>query len=264
MKFEVGLSAKLVMGWIFFRNFTGTTVGVEIQTFSNLLVSIGVAGIFFLSIALHELSHAIIMTVSGIKVEKIKLMFFGGYTQAMEGYGDHDTWPPFKDFCISIVGPLSNIIFALILYSLFFDNPAYRVFEIVTGTENSHNSGGIGNYLISYAVFFNLLVGVFNLVPVLPLDGGHVLRSILLGCFKRRWLANFIPGVLSLAAGLYGLYFLSDNLAFGSITDQGILGIIDSLFNLGLLGLLCLVMTIMGIVSLRKSLVIRTQKDIAK
>jgi Zn-dependent protease len=256
-RFEVGFSAKLVMVWIFFSNFTSSAYGFEIQSFPNILMSLGMVGVFFLSIVVHEFSHAITMTLLGIKVKKIKLMFFGGYTQAMEGHGDHDTWPPFKDFCISFVGPLSNITIALILYSVFWDNPVYRVIEIVTGTGNLSNQVDVGSHLITYAVFFNLLVGVFNLMPVLPLDGGHVLRAILLGFFKRKWIAHLIPGMLSLGAGLFGLYLLSSNLSLSTIINQGIFGFIGSLFDLGVLGLICLVMVIMGIVSLRKSIIIR-------
>ena len=63
-----------------------------------------------------------------------------------------------------------------------------------------------------------------------------------------------MPGLLSLAAGLGGLYLMSDNLSLSSMTDNGIFGVLDFLFNLGILGLICLAMIVMGIVSLRKSI----------
>ena len=110
------------------------------------------------------------------------------------------------------------------------------------------------NYLIIYAVFFNLIIGGFNLMPVLPLDGGHVLRAILRGCFKQKWIADLVPGLLSLVAGLGGLYLMSDNLSLSAMTGNGIFGVVDFLLNLGILGLICLAMIVMGIVSLRKSI----------
>ena len=91
-------------------------------------------------------------------------------------------------------------------------------------------------------------------MPVLPLDGGHVLRAILRGCFKQKWIADLIPGLLSLVAGLAGLYLMSDNLSLSTMRDQGIFGVVDFLLNLGILGLVCLAMIVMGIVSLRKSI----------
>ena len=63
-----------------------------------------------------------------------------------------------------------------------------------------------------------------------------------------------MPGLLSLAAGLGGLYLMSDNLSLSSMTDNGIFGVLDFLLNLGILGLICLDMIVMGVVSLRKSI----------
>ena len=187
-------------------------------------------------------------------------MFFGGYTQAMPGYGDHDTWHPFKDFCISAAGPLSNIAAAVVLYQLYWDQPVYKVFGLVAGTGGSYTQFGLVSYLVTYAVFFNLVVGLFNFLPIVPLDGGHVLRAILVGCFKRRWIADMIAGTFSLAAGLLGLYLLGDNMSLSTITDRGVFGVIDSIFNLGLLGMLCIAMTIMGFLTLRKSFIIRIRR----
>ena len=117
MKFEVGFSAIFVMGWIFYRNLTNPAESFESQTISTFLIALGIVVIFFLSVVVHEFSHAVVMSLFGIK---IKLMFFGGYTEAMEGYGDHDTWSPFKDFCISFAGPFSNFLIAIIMYTAFF------------------------------------------------------------------------------------------------------------------------------------------------
>ena len=262
MKFEVGFSAIFVMGWIFYRNVTNPAESFESQTISTFLVALGIVVIFFLSVVVHEFSHAVVMSLFGIKVKKIKLMFFGGYTEAMEGYGDHDTWSPFKDFCISFVGPLSNLTIALVIYTAFFDQSLYKIFNVVTGSGTFGMQINTINYLVIYTVFFNLIIGVFNLMPVLPLDGGHVLRAILRGCFKQKWIADLVPGLLSLVAGLGGLYLMSDKLSLSAMTDNGIFGVVDFLLNLGILGLICLAMIVMGIVSLRKSISIYNNRTV--
>ncbi|MQG39241.1 MAG: hypothetical protein FI718_04555 [SAR202 cluster bacterium] len=254
MKFEVGRSAILIWGLIFFRNVFNPPETFESQPVSTFLIALGIVVILFLSVVLHEFSHAVVMSFFNIKVKKIKLMFFGGYTEAMEGYGDRDTWHPFKDFCISFAGPVSNFGIALILYSEFFDQPLYKIFNIVTGYGTFGMQINTINYLIIFAVFSNLIVAAFNLIPVLPLDGGHVFRSILRGCFKQKWIADLIPGLFSIIAGLGGLYLMSDRLSLSTMTGNGIFGIVDSLVSLGILGFICLAMIVMGIVSLRKSI----------
>ena len=252
MKFEVGLSSIFIWVFIFFRNVSNPPEIFEAQTISTFLIALGIVVILFLSVVLHEFSHAVVMSFFGIKVKKIKLMFFGGYTESMEGYGDHDTWSPFKDFCISFAGPISNFGIALILYSEFFDQPLYKIFNVVTGSGTFGMEINTINYLIISAVFYNLLLAGFNLIPVLPLDGGHVFRSILRGSFKQKWIADLVPGLLSIVAGLGGLYLMSDRLSFSVMTDKGIFGVIDFLVSLGIWGFICLAMIVMGIVSLRK------------
>ena len=118
------------------------------------------------------------------------------------------------------------------------------------------------NYLIISAVFYNLLLAGFNLIPVLPLDGGHVLRAILRGCFKQKWIADLVPGLLSLVAGLGGLYLMSERLSFSAMTDNGIFGVIDFLVSLGIWGFICLAMIVMGVVSLRKSISIYNNRTV--
>ena len=96
-------------------------------------------------------------------------------------------------FCISFVGPLSNLTIALVIYTAFFDQSLYKIFNVVTGSGTFGMQINTINYLVIYTVFFNLIIGVFNLMPVLPLDGGHVLRAILGDVSKRNGLLIWYP-----------------------------------------------------------------------
>ena len=68
MKFEVGFSAIFVMGWIFYRNVTNPAESFESQSISTFLVALGIVVIFFLSVVVHEFSHAAVMSLFGIIV----------------------------------------------------------------------------------------------------------------------------------------------------------------------------------------------------
>jgi Zn-dependent protease/CBS domain-containing protein len=117
---------------------------------------------FFLSVLLHELSHSIVAKRLGMTVSSITLFLFGGVsalTQEPESAKD--------EFRIAIVGPLTSFLLATILGIIF----AVFLYE----GEESSVPGAVSGYL----AFINLAVGIFNMLPGYPLDGGRVLRSAL-------------------------------------------------------------------------------------
>ena len=129
-----------------------------------IMGSLGTILLFF-SILLHELAHSIIATKYGIPVRSITLFIFGGVSDIAKEPKDFH-----QEFKISIVGPLTSFALGGI-FALFF--------WLISQT------GAVGNlsYLeqikgvLFYAVIINIMLGVFNLVPAFPLDGGRVLRA---------------------------------------------------------------------------------------
>ena len=122
----------------------------------------------FFSILLHELSHSFMSQKYGIPVKSITLFIFGGVSDiSKEPKSAH------KEFSIAIVGPITSFIisgiFAILLFSL-------RGFEF-TSFENIQLSPI--EAIMFYGVIINLLLGIFNMIPAFPLDGGRILRSIL-------------------------------------------------------------------------------------
>lgn len=114
---------------------------------------------FFGSVLLHELAHSFMARHRGIPVGGITLFLFGGATEAkIEGRS------PFDEFVITIVGPLTSLGLAAVLG--LAANLVGDTADPVPGT-------------IGYLAWLNLVLGVFNLAPGLPLDGGRVLRSAL-------------------------------------------------------------------------------------
>jgi len=129
-----------------------------------IMGSLGTILLFF-SILLHELAHSIVATKYGIPVRSITLFIFGGVSDIAKEPKDFH-----QEFKMSIVGPLTSFALGGI-FALFF--------WLVSQT------GSIGNLsyleqikgILFYAVIINIMLGVFNLVPAFPLDGGRVLRA---------------------------------------------------------------------------------------
>jgi Zn-dependent protease/predicted transcriptional regulator len=115
--------------------------------------------LLFVSVLLHELSHSIVARAHGLGVRGITLHIFGGVSQLEEE-------PPSAraEFLIAAVGPLSSFAIAGLLW-------AGRATGVVTA--------GVAGAILDYLIFINTAIGVFNLVPGFPLDGGRVLRAVL-------------------------------------------------------------------------------------
>lgn len=119
------------------------------------VVGVAYAVLFYLTILLHEASHALMARHFGIPVSWIMLHFLGGQT-------DIDTEPRTagQEFKIAVVGPLTSIAVGLVaLLATRF-----------TGE-------GVLDLAVWGVAVANLVLGVLNLVPGLPLDGGRVLRA---------------------------------------------------------------------------------------
>ena len=120
----------------------------------------GAVGLF-LSIVFHELSHSLVARRYGISMKSITLFIFGGVAEM------YDDPPNSKsEFMTAIVGPISSVLisFFLFLIKIWGDISSWPV--TVTG-------------VLTYLVWLNIMLAVFNLLPAFPLDGGRILRSLL-------------------------------------------------------------------------------------
>ena len=139
-----------------------------------------VAGLAFavlltLSLLLHEISHALMAKRFGIRVRSITLHFIGGVT-AIEG----EPRSPKQEFAISAVGPVTSLAIAAAAYGLLQVTP-----------------GGLLSFVVGGLAGANLVVGVLNLVPGMPLDGGRVMRAAV-------WKLTGDPHTGTIAAGWAG------------------------------------------------------------
>jgi Zn-dependent protease len=114
--------------------------------------------LLFASVLLHELAHALVAIGHGVPVGGITLHIFGGVSQL-----DSEPETPRAELLIAIAGPLASFAIA---------GGAYGIGRILAGP---HWADALAGYLVAV----NLVVGLFNLLPAFPLDGGRVLRAAL-------------------------------------------------------------------------------------
>ncbi|MFF0267778.1 M50 family metallopeptidase [Kribbella sp. NPDC004536] len=111
---------------------------------------------FTVSILIHELAHALMALRFGIGVSEINLGFFAAGTH-IEG----ERKSPLEEFAVSVVGPIASLVVGGLAYLA-----ARPIGE------------GVGYVALLELGIANLIVGVTNLLPGLPLDGGWVLRAV--------------------------------------------------------------------------------------
>ncbi|MGQ4874466.1 MAG: site-2 protease family protein [Promethearchaeia archaeon] len=115
--------------------------------------------ILMFSIFLHELMHSFVAQHYGITVKEIELHLFGGVSRMLE-----EPRTPKAEFYISGVGPLTSLTIGLA--SILFN-------FLPLGFPN------FIRFTLFYSGISNIILGLFNLIPAFPMDGGRVLRSIL-------------------------------------------------------------------------------------
>jgi Zn-dependent protease len=130
----------------------------------SYLVGGALAVLLYVSVLLHEISHALAARAFKMPVMSINLHFLGGATE-MEG----EATTPWREFVIAVVGPLTSLALGGIAYAAI----------------DSTGDGPV-RYTVVALAYANLVVGALNLVPGLPLDGGRVLQAAVWAASKRR------------------------------------------------------------------------------
>jgi Zn-dependent protease/predicted transcriptional regulator len=115
--------------------------------------------LFFLSILIHEFSHAVVARLSGIRVPDITLFLFGGVSHM-----EDEAHTPAVELRVAAVGPLTSFALAVLFWGLFHALPA--------------STPPLAVAVVRYLAWINGALAVFNLLPGFPLDGGRVLRAL--------------------------------------------------------------------------------------
>ncbi len=163
---EVGLN------WSWFLIFIMVIFSLSTQVFpgwypqfsllTNIILGFITAIFFFTSVLIHELSHSVVANLRGVTIKSINLFMFGGVAQMSK--------PPqtaVQEFLMAIAGPLASFILS-IFFGIFWFGLRLTNFKFLPIIA-----------FFGYLSLINLSLGIFNLLPGFPLDGGRILRSIL-------------------------------------------------------------------------------------
>jgi Zn-dependent protease len=142
--------------------------GEEAKSFTLAVVS---ALLFFLSILLHELGHAVVAMRNGIGISGIDLWMFGGVAKMQR-----DTDSPGVEFRVAVAGPLVTLAIAIGCFGV--GSLISNAGDVLRGTRFETGAFGGTVAVLSYLASINAIVLVFNLIPGFPLDGGRIARAI--------------------------------------------------------------------------------------
>jgi Zn-dependent protease/CBS domain-containing protein len=145
----------LIAGFIVFRY--AEELASTLHGSTRFVVAVAFVVLLYLSVLIHELSHSLVARAYQLPVRRILLYPLGGFSEL-----EQEPPTPWRAFAVSAAGPALSLALAAIGYGL---------------TRVVSTADTIASTLVFQLMWANLVIGVFNLLPGLPLDGGLMLRA---------------------------------------------------------------------------------------
>ncbi len=201
----LGIPIKLNISFLIFLPILAWIIGRQIDVYIEILglgidpnviargLNAFLIGLFaaitlFIGVTIHELGHSIFAMRYGVKIESITLYVLGGVAQLEE-----IPTRPGEEAKMALAGPVTSFILGGIFWLLLtFLDPGQAV----------------PRFTLGFLFYVNVAVGIFNLIPALPLDGGRILRSLLslkTSHYRATEISTQISKFLAFAMGIYGL-----------------------------------------------------------
>ena len=166
----------------------------DMSVSSYWVMGIVAALMLFASVILHELSHSYVAKMHGVPIRRITLFLFGGVSQ-MERESDQ----PGTEMKIAIAGPAMSFVLMFVFFLVYA--------AIRAGGE----TGGIAP-VFRYLAIVNGMLGIFNLIPGFPLDGGRLLRAAIWKATgnlrKATFVASRVGSVVGIVFVLFGFFMV--------------------------------------------------------
>ncbi|HET7738818.1 MAG TPA: site-2 protease family protein, partial [Tepidiformaceae bacterium] len=150
---------------------------------------------FFACVIAHELAHSVVAKLYKIPVKSITLFVFGGVAQITR-----EATRPFAEFLMAVAGPLMSLVLGGVFFAVWWllgenDTPA--------------------DYVLLWLAVMNGALGIFNLIPAFPMDGGRVFRSLI-------WMVSGNYNRATTIAGWTGRGFGWAMIATGALAVAGV------------------------------------------
>jgi Zn-dependent protease/predicted transcriptional regulator len=129
------------------------------------IMGVASSGVLIMSVLIHELAHSKLATRYGVKVNQIVLFLFGGVSDIAGELKDYR-----KDAKMAIAGPLTSFAISGVFAILFL---------LVTIFASDGSPAKVTQGIFYYGMLINMILGLFNLIPAFPSDGGRILRALL-------------------------------------------------------------------------------------
>lgn len=179
------------LAYLFAQHFVtaASLVGIPAETVGGdrYLWGLGIALALFISVLIHELAHSLYARLRGGRVAEITLLMIGGVSQIEEA--------PTRtrdEAVMAALGPLTSLLLAALFYSIGGAAPKEE-WEV--------------RFALMCIGHLNLILGVFNLLPAFPMDGGRILRAVLasrMGIARATAAAAIVGKAFALLFGAWG------------------------------------------------------------
>jgi len=128
--------------------------------------------LFFISVLAHELAHSLVAMARGVPVSNITLFMFGGVSNMLQ-----EPSSPAEEFVITIVGPLTSLFLGGVCLVVGAGGMVIEAGSLTTPAVLSQLAPI--NVILTWLGSVNIMIGFFNMIPALPLDGGRIIRSLI-------------------------------------------------------------------------------------
>ena len=162
------------------------------------LYAVATIVLVFACVVVHELAHSLMARHYGVNVRAIVLLPIGGVSQ-MEAMPED----PKQEIKVSVVGPLTSLTLAALFYLLAL---------VTEQTLSGKSFATYGPEMFSKLFWINLMLGLFNILPAFPMDGGRVLRGVLatkMEQVRATKVAVEIGQALAILMFFFGIFYLN-------------------------------------------------------
>ena len=175
-----GISIRIDVSWLLIFAFVTLNLAAalsELHPEWNTVLTWGLAVLaallFFASVLLHELAHSLVAQAQGTPVHNITLFLFGGVSNIQR-----EPASPGAEFLMALVGPLTSLLLGAVLTIGVGIGSSILQAGLTDPVQAVQRLGPFSTILL-WLGSINIILGIFNMIPGFPLDGGRIVRSLL-------------------------------------------------------------------------------------